>query len=117
MRTSVSGIAIALLLAAGFVGCQSAAPGRAGSKSIPPLSPNAVSGAGLSTQEIADANALGTAKCMKCHGFYNPADYSQSEWDTWMRKMSRKAKLKPAQDELLRRYLAAFRTQGGTETK
>jgi hypothetical protein len=58
---------------------------------------------------VSDATELYVAKCAKCHKFYHPADYSQKEWDMWMHKMSRKSKLKPAQEELLARYLGAFR--------
>lgn len=101
---------MAAALAAGLAGCQSSPPGgRTGSDSVPVLSADAANAAGLSAQEISDANTLYVAKCAKCHKFYAPADYSQRDWDMWMRKMSRKSKLKPAQEELLTRYLAAFR--------
>ena len=102
---------------AGFAGCQSSGPGRAGSDTIPLLSAEAATAAGLSAKEITDANALYTVKCAKCHKFYHPIDYPQNEWDMWMRKMSRKSKLKPAQEELLTRYLAAFRSQTPTSQK
>jgi nitrate/TMAO reductase-like tetraheme cytochrome c subunit len=95
---------------AGLAGCQSSAPGgHPGSDSIPALTADAAQAARLSAQEVSDANALYVVKCAKCHKFYDPADYSQKDWDVWMRKMSRKSKLKPAQDELLTRYLGAFR--------
>lgn len=55
------------------------------------------------------AQELYEVKCAKCHKFYNPANYSQEDWDMWMRKMSRKAKLNPTQKELLSRYLETFR--------
>jgi hypothetical protein len=98
------------MVVAGLVGCQSSRPGgRSGSDSVPLLTANAASAAGISVQEISDANSLYVAKCAKCHKFYHPADYAQRDWDIWMRKMSRKSKLKPAQEELLTRYLAAFR--------
>jgi hypothetical protein len=57
------------------------------------------------------AEDLYNVKCAKCHKFYDPAAYSEKDWEMWMRKMSRKAKLKPEQDELLRRYLGEFRTK------
>jgi hypothetical protein len=85
------------------------ARGRTGSDFVPQLTAEAASAAGLSAQEVTDASALYTIKCAKCHKFYKPADYSQKDWDMWMRKMSRKSKLKPAQEELLTRYLGAFR--------
>jgi hypothetical protein len=56
------------------------------------------------------AEDLYYAKCIKCHKHYDPAAYSEKDWEMWMRKMSRKSKLKPEQDALLRRYLGEFRT-------
>jgi hypothetical protein len=94
----------------GLAGCQSSAPdGRTASDSVPVLTAGAASAAGLSAEEAAAANQLYVAKCAKCHKFYNPAGYSPKDWERWMRKMSRKSKLKPDQDELLTRYLGAFR--------
>ena len=96
------GIALALALA----GCTS--PGGNPYAAPPPPSP----GGGaplLSDQEIAAARKLYVAKCAKCHKFHNPAKYTDEEWHTWMRKMSRKSKLKPEQNELLSRYLGTFR--------
>jgi hypothetical protein len=97
---------------AAFIGCASTERGgRAGSDKIPVLSPNAANAAHFPLEQVEPANALYVAKCAKCHKFYNPADYSQGDWDKWMRKMSRKAKLQSAQEELLGHYLAAFREQ------
>ena len=67
--------------------------------------------ADLSIQERKAAKDLYDIKCAKCHKFYEPADYSQKDWDDWMKKMSRKSKLKPAQEELLTRYLGEYREQ------
>ena len=72
----------------------------------------AVAGAGaaeLSPTEKKAAKDLYEIKCAKCHKFYEPAAYSQKDWDDWMKTMSRKSKLKPAQEELLTRYLGEFR--------
>ncbi len=63
----------------------------------------------LNPHEIKAAFKLYNAKCAKCHKFHDPAGYSASEWQDWMFKMSRKSKLKPAQEQLLTRYLEAFR--------
>jgi mono/diheme cytochrome c family protein len=49
---------------------------------------------------------LYVAKCAKCHKFYDPAKYSDADWQMWMTKMSKKAKLKPEQQEELSRYIA-----------
>ena len=64
----------------------------------------------LSDKELADARKLYNAKCAKCHKFYDPAKYNDTEWNTWMQKMNKKAKLKEAQAELLGRYLETYRT-------
>jgi hypothetical protein len=49
---------------------------------------------------------LYVAKCAKCHKFYDPAKYSEADWEMWMTKMSKKAKLKPAQEAELSRYIS-----------
>jgi hypothetical protein len=100
----------AAVLAIALAGCQSPPGGRAGSDSIPQLDANSAAAAGLSSQDLSNAAGLYTIKCAKCHQFYDPAKYSQQEWDSWMRKMSRKAKLKPPEQELLSRYLGAYRS-------
>jgi hypothetical protein len=51
---------------------------------------------------------------MRCHKSYDPTAYSQPDWDSWMVKMRKKAHLAPEQDELLSRYLNAYR--GTTST-
>lgn len=68
----------------------------------------------LSPTEQRAAQETYEIKCAKCHKFYNPADYSQEDWDMWMKKMSRKSKLKRTQGELLTRYLQTFRDRGAT---
>ena len=74
------------------------------------------SAAELSDKEFAEARKLYNAKCAKCHKFYDPAKYDDAEWATWMRKMSKKAKLKDAQADLIGRYLATYRKTNGTNT-
>ena len=64
---------------------------------------------GISDVEIKQARKLYIAKCSKCHKLYDPARYDDAEWSKWMTKMNRKSKLKPAQAELLGRYLETFR--------
>ena len=66
----------------------------------------------LSAAELAAARKLSTVKCVKCHKFYEPADYSQADWAEWMEKMRRKSKLKPEQFDLLSRYLEEARASG-----
>ena len=55
--------------------------------------------------EAAVGRKLYVAKCAKCHKFYDPAKYSDEDWQKWMGKMSRKAKLSEYQTEILSRYI------------
>ena len=63
----------------------------------------------LAVKEIAAARKLYVAKCAKCHRFYEPTNYAEPDWDTWMDKMNKKSKLKEEQAVLLTRYLDAYR--------
>jgi hypothetical protein len=63
----------------------------------------------LTLQERGQARKVYVAKCAKCHRFHDPTHYTEPDWRRWMSSMSRKAKLKPEQDELLSRYLDAYR--------
>jgi hypothetical protein len=74
----------------------------------------------LTFKELSAARKIYVAKCAKCHRFYEPKDYSDADWASWLEKMSRKSKLKEEQSTLLRRYLDAYRTgevAGKPETK
>jgi hypothetical protein len=42
---------------------------------------------------------------------YEPRDYSAEEWQLWMTKMTKKAKLNPKQEKLLDRYVDILRAQ------
>ena len=68
-----------------------------------------VNQAGWSLKETRRASDLYALKCGRCHKFYDPAAYLEEDWQTWMRKMSRKAKLEPNQEQLLTAYLAKAR--------
>jgi len=59
----------------------------------------------LSANDASAGRKLYVAKCAKCHKFYDPAKYSDEEWAKWMGKMSKKAKLKPEQEQMLSRYI------------
>lgn len=62
-------------------------------------------GAGLLTPaDLKKAEKLDKRKCWRCHKSYDARAYDDAEWAEWMDKMSRKAKLKPDDDALLRRY-------------
>ena len=56
--------------------------------------------------QTATGQKLYVAKCAKCHKFYDPAKYSEADWEMWMTKMSKKAKLKPAQEAELSKYIS-----------
>lgn len=67
--------------------------------------------------EYSVGHKLYVAKCAKCHKFYEPAKYSEADWDMWMTKMSKKAKLKPEQQEELTRYISQnLRIPSGTNS-
>ena len=63
----------------------------------------------LTPREQADARNIYVAKCAKCHRFYEPTNYAEPDWQTWMDKMDKKSKLKPDQARLLKRYLDSYR--------
>ena len=63
----------------------------------------------LTSKELQAARKIYVAKCAKCHRFYEPKSYAEPDWRVWMEKMNAKSKLKPAQAELLNRYLDAYR--------
>src|ERR1041385_1402759 len=56
---------------------------------------------GWTAKDAHRASALYALKCGRCHKFYDPAAYEEDDWKMWMRKMSRKAKLEPAQQKML----------------
>ena len=109
MHRCFSTMLVALSVVAGLAGCQSSAPGGRTVDSVPHLDAESARAAGFTVEEVSVAGALYETKCAKCHKFYDPVQYAQKDWDDWMQKMSRKSKLKPAQEELLTRYLGAFR--------
>ena len=92
----------------GLVLADSASKPRAGA--APVLDEALARHAGLSAGEVKDAARLYTAKCMRCHKSYDPAAYSDPQWNAWMIKMRKKAHLGPEQDKLLSRYLDAYRS-------
>ena len=63
----------------------------------------------MSAKDLATARKIYVAKCAKCHRFYEPKEYSETDWRTWMDKMNQKSKLKSDQADLLKRYLDAYR--------
>ena len=63
----------------------------------------------MSQQELTAARTVYVAKCAKCHKLHDPTGYTDSEWESWMAKMVKKARLKKDQTELLSRYLDTLR--------
>jgi hypothetical protein len=102
---------------AAFVALSAGCSSPAGNPYAAPAPPSAGSTLLLSEQEIVSARKLYVAKCAKCHKFHNPANYTDAEWRAWMRKMSRKSKLKSEQEELLSRYLDSFRNRSPEERR
>jgi hypothetical protein len=74
--------------------------GFAGGCAVPAMAKDSPS------NDSAAGQKLYVAKCAKCHKFYDPAKYSDADWQMWMAKMSKKAKLKPEQEQVLSRYIA-----------
>jgi hypothetical protein len=119
-RLELGSITVVLSLALELgSGCKTPA-GNSGGGSIRVLAPNALPphNTGLTAEEVNQGMKLHIAKCLRCHAFYDPAPYTDAEWLSWMRKMSKKSHLQPPEDELLSRYLAGFRTpqaSGGSQ--
>jgi len=99
--------AVVLTIAAG---CATTSQGNATVREARPLEIAARAlAAGWAKTDVRQASSLYALKCGRCHKFYDPAEYDADDWDLWIRKMGRKAKLEPAQKETLMRYLAAAR--------
>jgi len=96
-----------LVLCAALAGCKS--PARPAFAGLPVEAEDRARAAGLSVEEIEAARKTYVARCARCHKFYDPADYTDDEWRTWMTKMSKKARLRADQEQLLSRYLETFR--------
>jgi hypothetical protein len=110
MLSRLSAVMTALALVVCQAGCQNPKP-LARAQWIKTLSPSArpANTGGLSVQEINNGAKLLIAKCARCHPLYDPSPYTDAEWSQWMTKMTKKVRLKPEQEELLWRYLEAFR--------
>src|SRR5258706_9653109 len=44
-------------------------------------------------------------KCAKCHKLYDPAKYSDQQWQVWIVKISRKGQVQPGQKDLVSPYI------------
>ncbi len=66
---------------------------------------------GFSEADRKKAKGLYLTKCAKCHKLYDPKLYSDEQWDDWMKKMKKKARLSDEQHALIRQYLDSLRNQ------
>jgi len=109
MQQFLCKMALPVVLAA--AGCATSASNS--NTNIPEAHPRVIAtrvqNSGWSLKETHRASSLYALKCGRCHKFYEPASYSADDWEMWMRKMSRKSKLEPAQEKLLSEYLGAAR--------
>ncbi len=60
-------------------------------------------------ENISKARDLYSAKCAKCHKFYDPAGYDDAGWCRWMEKMRKKAHLDSEEYSLIVRYCNSLR--------
>ena len=104
MRPVLTTLNMVLAATAVLAGCQSSPPAP-----LPLTAPSPLNTGELSKEELREATRLYSIKCARCHKFYDPAAYNQTEWDVWMQKMGKKSKLKPDQLALLSRYLETLR--------
>ena len=84
---------------------------------LPAVDQATAQAAGLKPAQIDEASRLYTSKCLRCHKGYDPRSYSDSQWQTWMSRMSRKARLDSGQQDLLTRYLKAVRDTPAAASK
>jgi mono/diheme cytochrome c family protein len=71
-----------------------------------------VGGLATVTARAADLDAgkkLYTGKCARCHKLRDPNQYDEAEWDKWMVKMKKKAKLTDEQSQQLAEYIKTVR--------
>jgi hypothetical protein len=101
--------ALLIILAGGCLAVGGCLSTRINPSAAPPLLPPGGGAPLLSDEQMAEARQLFIAKCTGCHRFHPPAHYRAAEWNNWMTRMSRKAKLNADQDTRLRNYLDLFR--------
>lgn len=85
MRASIGAVVALFALAGGIAGCRSLPLER-------PLSE--LTAAGLTPEEARAARTLYTAKCARCHKFYDPAGYPEAECmsDSWSMRPNNQAR-------------------------
>lgn len=101
-RFKLAVLTLATAIFAGIAGCAT--------MHAPPPPP--ATGLGTTSPEEFDAaRKIYVSQCGRCHKFYNPNKYTDSEWNGWMRKMAKKSKLTAAQEEILARHLELYRSE------
>lgn len=65
------------------------------------LLPGALLASAAGAADPPDARKLYATKCAGCHKLYDPAGYTTADWNQWMQKMRRKARLSDQQIALL----------------
>ncbi|MDP4197692.1 MAG: cytochrome c [Bacteroidota bacterium] len=63
---------------------------------------------GISISELSEGRNLYIDKCSGCHSLKDPSDYTEEEWGTVLKKMSRKAKLTDAEYEKISHYISTM---------
>lgn len=63
----------------------------------------------LTPPELAAGKKLCVAKCARCHKLYEPSRYDDKNWNGWMEKMKKKARLSDEQYKQLDGYLQTLR--------
>ena len=61
--------------------------------------------------DMSAGKKLYTAKCARCHKFYDPTAYDEGKWIEWLGKMKLKAKLNDEQYAKLSSYLQSVRVE------
>lgn len=61
----------------------------------------------LSAEMLAEGQNIFENSCAKCHGLPNPAKHTDQQWVGIINVMSKKAKLTPAQTELVYDYVTS----------
>lgn len=73
------------------------------------IASQATGGDVANSESLAAGKKLYLNKCAKCHKMYDPAKYDDHQWDSWMNKMDKKAKLKAREKEAVAEYIRTLR--------
>src|SRR5262245_3189520 len=88
MRALLAAFMILAAVAVGFTGCRTSIAGHQMEPRHSLAEADALArAAGFAEEEIVAAKKVYVAKCAKCHKLYDPASYTDTEWESWMQKM------------------------------